>query len=152
MDLLSVLDQRSREQTSEARQAKFVFWWWNCYALMFLILGIATSPVMHPSISNTFIGTVTSMVYLFAMAGVYISMVRGAHSLTALRLPSSYNIMSSSSLQFLLPRTEHKHLEYSFYTSFAVGCCLGFSVDFRLLFLSCVAGLCVCYSLFCSRF
>lgn len=145
MDLLSVLDQRHREQSTEARTAKTIFLWSLLSACGFIVLAAVTSPAFHPQMANTFLGTLLSLVFLMSMAGTYVSALRGVHSLSILRLPSAYGGGGAvggslvSQFRFLLPsdhgRSSKSTAEYAFYASFILACTFGYALPSFFLFV-----------------
>lgn len=150
MDLLSVLDQRHRDESSEARMAKNAFWCGILWSLGFLFVSILTAPAGHPSLSGSFTGTLLSMVYLMCMAGVYASMMRAAHSLSALRLPGPGGVISQ--LRFLLPSIDHGRgagrLHLWFYGLFVSACLIGFSSQSFFFFAAALLGFTGCFAVY----
>lgn len=90
MDLLSVLNQRHLEQSSETLSARAQFWRSLLSGLGFLAIGTWASPAYQVSRQGSFWGTFLSLVFLLSMAGAYVSVLRGLHSLSPLRLPTPY--------------------------------------------------------------
>eukprot|EP00796_Vickermania_ingenoplastis_P010155 gene10155-7110_t len=151
MDLLSVLDQRHRDQSSEVRLAKNSFWCSIIWTFSFVLLVFLTAPALHPLRDGTISGLFLSQIFLMAQAGMYISMMQGIHSLTALRLPSSYAGSGlHSQLRFLLPN-EHGRArgatEYVFYASFVLSCVFGFSFQSSIIFVAALMVFCGSYIL-----
>lgn len=104
MDLLSVLNQRHIEQSSETLSARTQFWRSLFTAAGFLCIAVYASPVNQVSRQGTFLGTFLSLVFLLGMAGAYASVMQSLHSLSTLRLPTSYaDLGLSTQIRLFLP-------------------------------------------------
>lgn len=157
-----MLDQRHREQSTEARTAKSLFMWSLLSACGFMFLAAVTSPAYNPQRVNTFFGTFLSLMFLMSMAGTYVSALRGVHNLSILRLPSAYGGGGAGGgmiggvggglgyqFRFLLPsdhgRSTKSGIEYAFYASFVLACTFGFAFPSFFLFV-------VMMMVFCGTF
>lgn len=132
MDLLSVLDQRHRDQSSEARMAKNSFWCSLIWSFVFILLALSSAPVCHPKYEKTFFGTLLSLVFLMSMAGLYVSLLSAILSLSTARLPATYGSGNAGAgahhtMTFLLPADSLRHRRFTYY---------GFYASFLLLILS----------------
>lgn len=160
MDLLSVLNQRHLEQSSETLNARSQFWRSFVSGAGLLVLATWASPAYQVSHQGTFWGTFLSLVFLLSMAGTYVFVLQSLHSLFTLRLPTPYGEMGlATQIRLLLPadvvgarpvggvisENASRFDYYGFYLSYFFCIVFGFGQPVFLLF--CISLLVFCLTI-----